>query len=66
MKKKEKKDEKEKQKENKTRTLILNCRNVKGGWNLSIYPLMNPYALWRRGCWSFRDPRNQPIVIITN
>jgi len=55
MKKKEKKDEKEKKKENKTRKLILNWRNVKGGWNL-----------WRRGCWSFRDPRNQPIVIITN
>jgi len=45
MKKKEKKDEKE----HKTRTLILNCRNVKGGWNLSTHTLVNPYAPWR-GC----------------
>jgi len=45
MKKKEKKDEKE----NKIRTLILNCRNVKVGWNLSIHTLVNPYASWR-GC----------------
>ena len=45
MKKKKKKDEKE----NKTRTLILNCRNVKGSWNLSIHTLVNPYAPWR-GC----------------
>jgi hypothetical protein len=35
----------QKKKENTTRTMILNCRNVKGGWNLSIHTLMNPYAL---------------------
>jgi len=35
----------QKKKKSKTRTMILNCRNVKGGWNLSIHTLMNPYAL---------------------
>ncbi|KEH19786.1 hypothetical protein MTR_8g468450 [Medicago truncatula] len=52
-KKKKKKDEKkcklQKKEENKTRTVILNFRNVKGGWNLSIYPLVNLYAS-QRGC----------------
>lgn len=60
MKKKENKDEEEK----KTRTLILNCRNVKGGWNLSIYPLMNPYALWRRVSWSFRNQETNSLLLL--
>jgi len=51
-KKKERKDERkcklQKKEENKARTIILNCRNVKGGWNLSICPLLNPYAPRRK------------------
>jgi len=51
-KKKEKKDEKkcklQKKEENKARTIILNCRNVNGGWNLSIHTLMNLFAPRRR------------------
>jgi len=64
IKKKEKKDEKEKKKGNKTRTLILICRNVNGGWNLSIYPSMNPYALWRQRYWSFRDQETNPLLLL--
>jgi hypothetical protein len=46
---KKKKDERKCKEENKTRTIILNCRNVKGGWNLSIYPLLNAFAPRRMG-----------------
>jgi len=68
-KKKEKKDENkcrlQKKKENKTRTKILNCRNVKGGLNPSTYPLMNPFTPM---AWVlvFQKSRNQPFVLITN
>jgi len=52
-KKKEKKDEKkcklQKKEENKARTVILNCKNVNGGWTPSIYTLVNPYALCGSG-----------------
>jgi len=63
--KKGKKDEKkcklQKKEENKARTIILNCRNVKGGWNLSIYPLLNPYAP-RQGC--YRVFKNQETNLL--
>jgi len=39
----------QKKEENKERTITLNWMNVKGGWNLSIHTLVNPYAPWR-GC----------------
>lgn len=56
----------QKKKESKTRTMILNCRNVKGGRNLSISPLLNPLAPMAWVLQSFQKSRNQPIVIITN
>jgi len=64
-KKKEKKDEKKKKKESKTRTIILNCRNVKGGWNLSICPFLNPFAHVTCVCYGvFRNQETNHLFLL--
>jgi hypothetical protein len=54
----------QKKKESKTRTITLNCRNVEGGWNLSIHTLLNPFAPMAWVLQSFRNQETNPLLLL--